>query len=305
MPSLKDLRNRISSVKSTQKITSAMKMVAASKLKRAQEQAEAGRPYAERMNRMLVGLSSSLGPGGQGPKLMTGTGSTQTHLLVPITSDRGLCGGFNSSIVRETRRRIQALQAEGKTVKLFCVGRKGRDVLRREYSSLIVESMTDIGRPRLSFADANEIRDKLLARYEAGEFDVCSVIFNRFVSAISQKVEIPQLIPVQMPETGSAATAGDGGKQAADDPRKRAPYEFEPSEEEILAELLPRNLAVQIFRALLESAASEQGARMTAMDSATRNAGDMINDLTLQYNRTRQAMITKELIEIISGAEAL
>lgn len=305
MPSLKDLRNRITSVKSTQKITSAMKMVAASKLKRAQEQAEAGRPYAERMTRMLEGLSSSLGPGGQGPKLMTGTGKSETHLLVPITSDRGLCGGFNSAIVRETRKRIQVLQAEGKTVKLLCVGRKGRDVLRREYSSLIVDSLTDIGRPRLSFADANEIRDRLLARYEAGEFDVCSMIFNRFVSAISQKVEVPQLIPVPMPEAGTAAPDRGADAKAADDPCKRAPYEFEPSEEEILADLLPRNLAVQVFRALLESAASEQGARMTAMDSATRNAGDMISDLTMVYNRTRQAMITKELIEIISGAEAL
>ena len=300
MPSLKDLRNRISSVKSTQKITSAMKMVAASKLKRAQEQAEAGRPYADRMNRVLAGLSSSLPPGGQGPKLMTGTGSTQTHLLVPITSDRGLCGGFNSSIVRETRRRVQALIGEGKTVKLFCVGRKGRDVLRREFGSLIVDSVMDIGRPRLSFADANGIADQILTRYDAGEFDICSIVYNRFISAISQKVEMPQLIPVSLPEAGSVG-AGEAGAGE----RLGAPYEFEPSEEEILADLLPRNIAVQIFRALLESAASEQGARMTAMDNATRNAGDMINGLTMQYNRTRQAMITKELIEIISGAEAV
>ena len=305
MPSLKDLRNRIGSVKSTQKITSAMKMVAASKLKRAQEQAEAGRPYADRMNRLLAGLSSSLGPGGQGPRLMTGTGSTQTHLLVPMTSDRGLCGGFNSSIVRETRRRIQALTADGKTVKVLCVGRKGRDVLRREFGSLIVDSVTDIGRPRLRFAHADEIGGQILTLFDAGEFDLCTIVYNRFVSAISQKVEMVQLIPVPLPEgAGSGA-----GTSAETDPKGeaegQAPYEFEPSEEEILADLLPRNLAVQIFRALLESAASEQGARMTAMDNATRNAGDMISGLTLQYNRTRQAMITKELIEIISGAEAV
>ncbi len=295
MPSLKDLRNRISSVKSTQKITSAMKMVAASRLKRAQEQAEAGRPYSERMERMLTSLASRLAGSGSGPRLVRGTGADQVQLLVPVTSDRGLCGGFNGSIVRETRRRIRALEAEGKTVKLMCIGRKARDLLRRDYSSLIIESVTEVGRPRLGFDDADAIGGTILGRFDAGEFDVCTIIYNRFRSAISQIVTVQQLIPVALPETGGAPAVGQG----------RAAYEFEPEEESILAELLPRNLKVQVFKALLESSASEHGARMTAMDNATRNAGDMIDSLTLQYNRTRQAAITKELIEIISGAEAV
>ena len=292
MPSLKDLRNRITSVKSTQKITSAMKMVAASKLKRAQEQAEAGRPYAERMERMLAGAAGAVPAGAPGPKLMSGTGAEQVHLLVPVTSDRGLCGGFNSNVARETRRRLRALQGEGKQVKLFCIGRKGRDNLRRDFAGQIVHDITDIGRQRVSFEEADGIATKILEMFEQGEFDVCTVIYNRFKSAISQIVTPQQLIPVALPAVAEPAAGGSS-------------YEFEPSEEQILAELLPRNLAVQVYRALLESAASEQGARMTAMDSATRNAGDMIGRLTLQYNRTRQAAITKELIEIISGAEAL
>jgi F-type H+-transporting ATPase subunit gamma len=291
MPSLKDLRNRISSVRSTQKITSAMKMVAASKLKRAQEQAEAARPYAERMERMLTGVAGAMPAGVPGPRLMSGTGAEQVHLLVAVTSDRGLCGGFNSNITRETRRRLRALQGEGKQVKLFCIGRKGRDNLKRDFSGQIVDSMTDVGRRRIGFDEANAVADRILEMFENGEFDVCTVVYNRFRSAISQIVTPQQLIPVALPEAAEAAG--------------RSGYEFEPSEEHILAELLPRNLAVQIYRALLESAASEQGARMTAMDSATRNAGEMIEDLTLLYNRTRQATITKELIEIISGAEAL
>ncbi len=295
MPSLKDLRNRITSVKSTQKITSAMKMVAASKLRRAQEQAEAGRPYADRMDRMLAGLAGSASASVSGPRLMTGTGDDRVHLLMPITADRGLCGGFNASIARETRRRVQALRQEGRTVKLFCVGRKGRDVLRRDHADLIVKSVIDVGRPRLGFGDAQGIAEELLTMFDAGQFDVCTVIYNRFKSAISQIVTLQQLIPVPLPQGGEGAVP-EGA---------RAPYEFEPSEEQILADLLPRNLAVQIYRALLESAASEQGARMTAMDAATRNAGEMIDKLTLTYNRTRQAVITKELIEIISGAEAL
>ncbi|KAF1853971.1 hypothetical protein Lal_00005184 [Lupinus albus] len=294
MPNLKDLKNRIASVQSTRKITSAMKMVAASKLRRAQEQAEASGPYAERMGRMLSSLAANVQDSGNGPKLMTGTGADKVHLLVVISSDRGLCGAFNGSIVREAKRQITRLQGEGKTVKVLTVGRKGRDQLRREFASLIVESYEDVGRRRLGFSDADMVATKVLAMFDAGEFDVCSVIFNKFKSAISQIVTVQQLIPFAVP--GEAVAATDEVKPL---------YEFEPDEEQILAELLPRNLSIQIYRALLESAASEQGARMTAMDNATRNAGDMINKLTITYNRTRQAYITKELIEIISGAEAL
>ncbi|WP_448202660.1 F0F1 ATP synthase subunit gamma [Azospirillum sp. sgz302134] len=295
MPSLKDLKNRISSVQSTRKITSAMKMVAASKLRRAQEQAEAGRPYAERMGRMLASLAANVQDSGNGPKLMTGTGADQVHLLIIISSDRGLCGAFNGSIVRESRRQIQRLLSEGKTVKLVTVGRKARDQLRREFGSLIVETYEDVGRRKLSFADADMVAQKVLSMFDAGEFDVCSVIFNKFKSAISQIVTVQQLIPFAVEATQEEAVGGEA----------KAIYEFEPDEEQILAELLPRNLSIQVYRALLESAASEQGARMTAMDNATRNAGDMINKLTITYNRTRQAYITKELIEIISGAEAV
>ena len=297
MPNLKDLKLRIDSVKSTQKITSAMKMVAASKLRRAQEQAEAARPFAERMGRMLSSLAVNVQGGGEGPKLMTGTGSDQVQLLVVISSDRGLCGAFNGSIVRETRRQIQRLQAEGKTVKLLTVGRKARDQLRRDYASLIVESYEDVGRRKLSFTDADRIAKKVLEMFDAGDYDVCSVVYNQFKSAISQVVTLQQVVPFAVPETAPAA---EGAAVEA-----KPVYEFEPDEEKILAELLPRNLAIQIYRSLLESAASEQGARMTAMDNATRNAGDMINRLTITYNRTRQAYITKELIEIISGAEAI
>ena len=294
MPNLKDLKNRISSVQSTRKITSAMKMVAASKLRRAQDQAEASGPYAERMGRMLASLAANVQDSGNGPKLMTGTGADTVHLLVVISSDRGLCGAFNGSIVREAKRQITRLHGEGKTVKVLTVGRKGRDQLKREFASLIVESYEDVGRRRLGFSDADMVASKVLAMFEAGEFDVCSVIFNKFKSAISQIVTVQQLIPFAVPVAEAAATD-----------EAKALYEFEPDEEQILAELLPRNLSIQIYRALLESAASEQGARMTAMDNATRNAGDMINKLTITYNRTRQAYITKELIEIISGAEAL
>jgi F-type H+-transporting ATPase subunit gamma len=293
MPSLKSLRVRINSVKSTQKITSAMKMVAAAKLRRAQEQAEAARPFAERMSRMLSSLAGSLAGGG-GPELLSGTGKDQTHLVVVTTSDRGLCGGFNSSIVRGARQLIRQLLAEGKTVKIMTVGRKGRDQLRRDFGKLIVESMEDVGKRRLAFSDAQRVTDRIVALYQAGEFDVCTVVYNRFKSAMTQIVTRQQIIPFPV-EAGGGNAATESG----------AIYEFEPDEEEILAALLPRNLAVQVYRALLENAASEQGARMSAMDSATRNAGDMIKRLTLNYNRTRQAMITKELIEIISGAEAV
>lgn len=296
MPSLKDLKNRIASVKSTQKITAAMKMVAASKLRRAQEQAEAGRPYAERMGRMLESLAANVSSNGQGPKLMTGTGKQDVHLLIVISSDRGLCGGFNGTIVREARRQLARLEGEGKTVKVMTVGRKARDQIRRTNPNAVVHSYEDIGRKRLSFSEADTITAKVLEMYEAGEFDVASVIYNKFKSAMTQIVTVQQVVPFAV--SGDEAAAKDSGEL-------KAMYEFEPDEEQILADLLPKNLSIQVYRALLESAASEQGARMTAMDSATRNAGDMINKLTLTYNRTRQAVITKELIEIISGAEAI
>jgi len=300
MPDLKDLRIRIDSVKSTQKITSAMKMVAAAKLRRAQEQAEAARPYSERMDRMMASLAAGVAEGAGGPALLAGTGKSDTHLIVVISSDRGLCGGFNTNIVREVRRRTDALLAEGKAVKLLCVGRKARDVLRRIYGELIIASFEDVGRRHLSYAEALEVATKVLDLFDEGEFDVCSVVYNRFQSAISQIVTAQQLIPFGA-DDNDGAEAEEAAAGAAGD----AVYEFEPDEEEILSDLLPRNIAVQIFRALLESAASEHGARMTAMDNATRNAGDMIDGLTLTYNRTRQAVITSELIEIISGAEAL
>ena len=293
MPSLKELRNRIGSVKQTQKITSAMKLVAASKLKRAQDQAEASRPFAERMSDMLANLGASVADMEGAPPLLAGTGRDQVHLLVVATADRGLCGGFNSSIARGARNRIRELQEAGKEVKILCVGRKGRDVLRREYGALIVDSVEGIGRRRLEYAEAAGIGERLERMYEAGEFDVCTIVFNRFRSAISQILTFQQLIPVEP------------AKIDADTSDARAVYEFEPDEQAILQELLPRNLAVQIYRALVENAASEQGARMTAMENATRNAGDMIDRLTLFYNRTRQAQITRELIEIVSGAEAL
>ncbi|MFZ9633372.1 MAG: F0F1 ATP synthase subunit gamma [Alphaproteobacteria bacterium] len=294
MPSLKQYRTRIASVKSTQKITSAMKMVAAAKLRRAQEKAEAARPYAERMSRMLGSLAGSLSGGAGAPALLAGTGRSEVHLVVVATSDRGLCGAFNSSIVRGARNHVRQLLSEGKQVRIFCVGRKGRDQLRRDFAKLIVGSMEDVGRRSLSFADAQRITDRILQMFAAGEFDVCSLFYARFRSAITQIVTRQQLIPFAI-EGGAGPAASAGG----------AVYEYEPDEEQILAELLPRNLSVQVFRALLENNASEQGARMTAMDNATRNAGDMIKRLTLSYNRQRQASITKELIEIISGAEAV
>lgn len=293
MPSLKDLRLRINSVKSTRKITSAMKMVAASKLRRAQTAAEQGRPYAARMERMLGALAAGLTGQTGAPPLLVGTGRDQVHLLIAVTGDRGLCGGFNSSIARATRHLAQSLIADGKTVKILTVGRKGRDQLKRDFSALIVGSFEDIGKKGVTFAETDQIADKVLSMFEEGAFDVCTVVYNRFQSAIAQIVTRQTLIPLPVP-------AAEEKKDASG-----AIYEFEPSEEAILADLLPRNLSVQLFRALLESNASEQGARMTAMDNATRNAGDMLNKLTVKYNRSRQAQITKELIEIISGAEAL
>ena len=292
MPSLKTFRLRIRSVQSTQKITKAMKMVAAAKLRRAQEQAMAARPYAEAMDKVLAALGQ--GFKGTGPRLLAGTGSDQVQLVIVATADRGLCGAFNSSIVREARRFVRALVNEGKTVKILCVGRKGRDQLRRDFGSMIIDTITDLGRPRLSFADAQKVATRLTELFDANEFDVATVIFNRFKSAMTQTVTVQQLIPPPAPEADAApATAGG------------AVYEFEPDEADILADLLPRNLTVQIFRVLLENAASFYGSQMTAMDSASRNAGEVIKKLTLQMNRSRQASITKELIEIISGAEAI
>jgi F-type H+-transporting ATPase subunit gamma len=296
MASLKDLRGRIGSVKQTQKITSAMKLVAASKLRRAQEQAEASRPFASRMEQMLANLATGVADVQSAPRLLAGTGSDGVHLLVVATADRGLCGAFNSSIARGARRRIRELQEQGKQVKLLCVGRKGRDALRRDYGSLMEDTIEGVGRRRLEYTEAQAIAERLQRLYQDGAFDVCTIVYNRFKSAITQELTFRQLIPVAPGEVEDGEAGGDGVK---------AVYEFEPSETGILEELLPRNLAVQIYGALVENAASEQGARMTAMDSASRNAGEMIDRLTLTYNRTRQAQITRELIEIISGAEAL
>jgi F-type H+-transporting ATPase subunit gamma len=294
MPSLKDLKVRINSVKSTQKITSAMKMVAAAKLRRAQEQAEAARPYAERMERVLTSLAAAAAGRDGAPALLAGTGKDQVHLLVVMTSDRGLCGAFNSSISRQARRMARDLKREGRTLKILCVGRKGRDQLRREFAQEIIGSLEGVGKPKLKFDAADQIAKRIRQMFEHGEFDVCTVIYNKFKSAMTQIVTAQQLIPF--------AIAGAANENAA---AGDTSYEYEPEEDAILEELLPRNIGMQIFRALLENAASEEGSRMSAMDSATRNAGDMINRLTITYNRSRQAYITKELIEIISGAEAL
>ena len=300
MPNLKDLKNRIDSVKSTQKITSAMKMVAAAKLRRAQESAEGARPYAIRMERMLNSLSQSVGGSEGAPKLMRGTGSDNTHLLVAFTADRGLCGGFNGSIVRQVRSMAQELRAEGKAVKIFCIGRKGHDVLKREFPDDVVDYIEGLGRRSIEYQDAHRISQTIINLFETANFDICTIIFNQFQSAMTQIVTPQKIIPFE-PEDD---VIKEEDESAIND-SAQAVYIFEPHEDEILAELLPRNMAVQIFQALLESSASEHGARMSAMDNATRNAGEMIDKLTLTYNRTRQAFITKELIEIISGAEAL
>ncbi len=292
MPSLKDLRNRIASVKATQKITKAMQMVAAAKLKRAQSAAEAARPYAEKMEAVLANLTGGV-TGSDAPVLLSGTGKDQTHLLVVATAERGLCGAFNSSIVRLARERALALQAEGKTVKFFCVGRKGYDLIRRQFEKQIVGYIEFRAVKNLSYAQAEEVSAQVLKLFAEGEFDIATLFFSKFKSVISQIPTAQQIIPAQV--------AGGGQAAGAD----AAPYEFEPGEADILADLLPRNVTIQIFKAILENAASEQGARMSSMDSATRNAGEMIKKQTLKYNRARQAMITKELIEIISGAEAL
>ena len=292
MASLKDMRVRIASTKATQKITKAMQMVAASKLRRAQVAAEAARPFAERMDRVLGNIAAGVAGSDSAPRLLAGTGADKVHLLVVCTAERGLCGAFNSSIVRLARERINALTNEGKEVKILCVGRKGADQLRRVYGKYIVEVVELRGVKQMGFAQAQMVADKIIARFENNEFDICTVFFSRFRSVIAQIPTALQVIPPVF-----EPVAKEAGATAA--------YEYEPEEEEILGDLLPRNLSIQVFRALLENAASEQGARMSAMDNATRNAGEMIRKQTLTYNRTRQAMITKELIEIISGAEAL
>jgi F-type H+-transporting ATPase subunit gamma len=296
MASLKALKGRISSVKSTQKITKAMKMVAAAKLRRAQQAAEAGRPYAQRLEGVMASLASRVVIGPQSPKLLAGTGADQNHLLVVCTSDRGLAGAFNSNIVRAARRAAEELQAQGKNVYFYLVGRKGRAVIQRLYPKQIVHQHDTSHIKQPSFADAQAIAADIVDRYTTDGIDVVHLFYSHFKSALVQEPTQQQIIPVPM-QAAEVSTPSTSGASAA--------VEYEPGEEEILAELLPRNIAVQIFRALLENAASEQGSRMTAMDNATRNAGDMINRLTIQYNRTRQAAITTELVEIISGAEAL
>lgn len=306
MPSLRDYRDRIASVKSTRKITSAMKLVAASKLKKAQDKAEASQPYATRMAEMLGRLVAGVHINESSPALLAGTGRDDIHLLVIVTSDRGLCGGFNSFVIREALRKIQELKAQNKTVKIICVGRKGRDFLKRSYESDIIAYFEGPGKKDLSFADADAVSAMVLEMLAKQDFDVCTLIYNRFKSVIAQVPTQQQLVPLSFDEVEgesreSELSAEDDGETADN----QLLYDFEPEEAALLADLLPRNLSIQIYTALLDSAAGEQAARMTAMDNATRNAGDRINQLTLIYNRARQAYITKELIEIISGAEAV
>ncbi|HTW36188.1 MAG TPA: F0F1 ATP synthase subunit gamma [Rhizomicrobium sp.] len=290
MPSLKSFRNRIASVKAIRKITKAQQMVAASKLRRAHEAADAARPYAEKMNAVIANLAAGLKGNPDASPFLVGTGSDKRHLVIVATADRGLCGSFNTNIVRLAKQHIESLLRDGKDVKILCVGRKGRDQLRRLYGKMIIDTVDFMGVKRIGFANALPIGRRVIQMFQSGEFDVATLVYSRFRSVISQVPTAQQLIPVSIPET---TPAGD------------IVYEYEPDEGEILSELLPRNVTVQIFRALLENVAGEYGAKMSAMDSATRNAGEVIDKLTLQYNRTRQAMITKELIEIISGAEAL
>ncbi|ESZ25561.1 F0F1 ATP synthase subunit gamma [Mesorhizobium sp. M1066] len=294
MPSLKDLRNRIASVKATQKITKAMQMVAAAKLRRAQEAAEAARPYSERMGSVLANITQAIGGGGDAPALMTGTGKDDVHLLVVCTAERGLCGGFNSQIARLARDHIRKLLADGKQVKIICVGKKGFDILRRDYASMIIDRVDLREVKTLGFVNADAIAKKVIHLFNEGGFDICTLFYSQFKSVISQIPTAQQIIPAGVASAPAEAT--DGGN---------AVYEYEPEPGEILSDLIPRNISVQVFRALLENVAGEMGAKMSAMDNATRNAGDMINKLSITYNRQRQAQITKELIEIISGAEAL
>ena len=298
MPSLRDYRDRIASVKSTKKITSAMKMVAASKLKKAQTHAESAQPYAKAMQKMLSRVAANIVMGANLPKLLTGTGSYNTNLLVVVSSDRGLCGGFNANLIRNTRKTIADLKKDGREIKIITVGRKARDLLKRDQKDLIIKSFTGIGSTGLvEFDEAHEVSEYIQDLFEAGEFDICTLVYNEFKSVLAQTPKTQQIIPFKLPESQDDEEESQSGPKPV--------YTFEPEEEKILADLLPRNLSIQFFRAFLDSAAGEQAARMTAMDNATRNAGDRIKDLTLQYNRARQAYITKELIEIISGAEAL
>lgn len=291
MANLKDLKNRIASVKATQKITKAMQMVAAAKLRKAQEAAEAARPYAERMSGVMANISAGVQGNDNAPKLMAGTGKDDVHLLIVMTAERGLCGGFNSSIARLARVRAMELQANGKTVKILCVGKKGFDALRFQFGDIIIGTVDLRDVKRVAFSDAAPIGKRIIDMFDNGAFDVCTIFYSEFKSVISQTPTSQQIIPAEVP-------------QVTED-TDQVHYEYEPDEEEILKDLLPRNIAMQVFRGLLENAASEQGARMSAMDNATRNAGEMIDKLTISYNRQRQAQITKELIEIISGAEAL
>ena len=293
MANLKDLKTRINSVKSTQKITAAMKMVAAAKLRRAQDAAESGRPYSTRMRQVIGNLASKADPS-SAPQLLVGNGKEQTHLLVIMSADRGLCGGFNGSITRQTRAEVARLKAENKTVKLLMVGRKSADALRREFGDMYIDQHEGLQGTSVNYDDAASIADTIRSKFDAGEFDVCTLIFNKFKNAITQEITLTRLIPAEVDES-----------DAADNDAAAVSYEYEPEEDELLASLLPRNLSTQIYSALLESSAAELAARMTAMDNATRNAGELIDRLTLVYNRTRQANITSELIEIISGAEAI
>jgi F-type H+-transporting ATPase subunit gamma len=293
MPSLKDLKNRIASVKATQKITKAMQMVAAAKLRRAQEAAEAARPYSQRMASVMSNIAQAVGGGDDAPKLMTGTGKADTHLLVVCTAERGLCGGFNSQIARLAREHARKLIAEGKTVKIITVGKKGFDILRRDFSALIVERVDFREVKQMSFVQAELVADKVMKLFNEGGFDVCTLFYSEFKSVISQIPTAQQLIPMTAPTAAQVKDAGN------------AVYDYEPDASAILADLAPRAIKVQVFRALLENVAGEMGAKMSAMDNATRNAGEMIKKLSMSYNRQRQAQITKELIEIISGAEAL
>lgn len=294
MASLKDLKNRIGSVKNTQKITKAMKVVAAAKLRRAQERAEAARPYSEKLLSVMGSLAAGAGETMQGRNLLTGSGAFKTHLVIVATSSRGLCGGFNASIAKAALKYVNELITAGKEVKILCIGSKGHDFLKRFHADKIIESITGLQQKTVEYDGADLVREKVTEMFEAGEIDVCSMFFNKFISPINQIVTRKQLIPLEL------EIAEDAEMQGVD-----APYEFEPDQEQILNHLLPKNMAIQIYSALLENQASEMGARMTAMDNATRNAGDMIDALTLEYNRSRQAAITTELIEIISGAEAL
>ncbi len=291
MPNLKDLKNRIESVKSTRKITKAMQMVAAAKLRRAQESAEASRPYAERFNAVMAGLAASVGGSDSAPKLLRGTGSDDVHLLVVMTAERGLCGGFNSNIAKLARVKAEELRLKGKTVKVLTVGKKGRDALKRDFGDLFVGHIDLSEVKRLGYSNAQDIAKDVLSRFDGGEFDVATIFYSKFVNVVTQIPTAQQVIPASFEET----EGDDSG----------AIFDYEPSEEAILADLLPKGVATAIFSALLENGASEQGARMSAMDNATRNAGEMIDKLTIQFNRSRQAVITNELIEIISGAEAL